>query len=495
MGEQNDILFGILAYDQNRAIVDVQKLGEEPSIRQGELKRYNFSYTVPATLKGTFSIMLIAETKDGLILGGQELAKKAYQGTGSTFSCTTAKTRASVTCTSTVADTLTVSYVTGSIFSASVLKETKDITKGAAASFAPALPPSPYYALVASKLGGGTAATRFVIAGDYGNIQNIAVSKIGSDMISVVVAARAVPSSGATVSVKLTGANGASCGEGTVPLLGIVASFSFADSCTDGTVTATLSSADKTVLDSSTTSFSTKTFVAKMPTNWMSQQNLLGLALAALLLMALGYFLARRKTAAPVPSAIPPAVPPTIPPIAAVILIVGGVLFGGVPAHAVSFGATDFVNGEYSHLCGGSISSDKSSYFPGDTMVLSSVLNIDVDVPSGDSASCSVGYKTDTGQPSPYARYDVQLVGTESAYTAVSSANPVSNSSIPYSTSNSMSFPVYSSLAAGSHYLGLRPCVWTYQPYPTVIGSACTYTSFPFTVTAAATPAVNIFFQ
>jgi hypothetical protein len=225
----------------------------------------------------------------------------------------------------------------------------------------------------------------------------------------------------------------------------------------------------------------------------MSQQNLLMLALAILLLMALSYFLSRKKNVPLTPPT--PSIPPIIPPVIVAVFIIGGTLFGGAAsAHASSWGVSVLGgNGEISHMCNGSTSSDKSSYYPGDTMVLSSVLNITTDFsPSGSSVTCSVGYATNNQDGNPV--YDTAVSG--GAPTIAWSASPVLNESLPYSTTNSRSLSVLSSLTVGSHYLGLRPCVWVYNPYSTVGWSNCNAAAqFPLTVTSAPTPAVNIFFQ
>ena len=323
MGEQNNIMYGIEARDKNGAIVDVKKLGEEASIRQGEVKQYQFAYTVPPALQGDISILLVAETEGGLMLGVQELAHTTYQGTGSVFSCAPAT---SVSCTSTASTALTASYVPGSVFATAVSSESKNAQKGSTTSFAPALAPGNYFALVTDAAHTQTIAVPFSVSGTYGAIQNVAITDNKNGTLGVVIVASA-SSASSTMAVALADSTGNSCGSAAVPLAGSVITLSVPSSCTQGTATVTLRGADNTALATSVTLFSTLVANAGMAAPQNTSQTYLLASVFLLLLILAGiasFFLLRKK----------PAVPPQI---MIMLLIAAGISGGAHHASAATY--------------------------------------------------------------------------------------------------------------------------------------------------------------
>jgi|CXWL01.1.fsa_nt_gi hypothetical protein len=494
MGQQNNIVFGIVVRDKNQAVVHVQKLGEEKSIQEGELRHYTFEYTIPALVRGEVSVILIVDTVDGLPLGSKELVRKTNQGTGRTFSCTSGTK--SVTCSSTRATNLTASYVRGSIFADAVSAESKNVQKGEEVIFSPSLAAGAYYALITDTEHMQTLALPLSVAGNYGEIKNVVVTNKSGKVLDIVIVASALPSEGTTVSVQLIDKEGGTCGSGDTALAGSIAELSVPSACREGTVTATLLDAKKATLATSIASFFVpnggEEVVTTTPKNkgadtaaqqaFTPREYLLSGALFVVLVLLTGivFFFFRKK------SFFAPLV---------VLLIAATSLISVHHAEAATV-YIDASSGTCQYTSQIVLSSDKSSYNPGDMVNFTST--VDLLTASGTGGPCSpdstatfIGMGTtgtgtfDVGSSAYAAGGGTQISGTPAPY-LLSSGVPHSWSNTSPTTSN-VQVPL--SMSPGNHNFDTNVIAGLNDKDSTWWNTA--YYPFTITVDPSSVPVIN----
>ncbi len=261
MGQQNDILYGVVVYDTDQTLLHAEKLGEEKSLQEGQLKTYSFTYTLPTWIEGEVSISLAAYTKNNLPLGMQPLVQKIYtKSQAESFSCK-GETDTEITCTTLSDDTLQISYTTGSFFKEPVFIETKEIKKGEKISITPELAPGKYNIHITNSEKTKTEIEYLYIAGTHGEILNVVVAKTQTDSLELVVTARVSPRNDASVKVKVLDKNNQPCLETEKTLETTVNSFIVPSSCIEGNVQVELFDATKKSLVSQNSTFNASSFV------------------------------------------------------------------------------------------------------------------------------------------------------------------------------------------------------------------------------------------
>lgn len=116
LGQQNDVVYGIVATSAQNALLDAVSFGEVISVREGEIKPFSFQYTFPQYLRGAVTIWLRVETVGGLPLGSRKLLEKDF-GTGeeSVLMCAL-ETSPRFSCAHAAGGSLVIEYHTGVAF-------------------------------------------------------------------------------------------------------------------------------------------------------------------------------------------------------------------------------------------------------------------------------------------------------------------------------------------------------------------------------------------
>lgn len=477
MGLQNDIVYGVVVYDSTRHVVDLKKLGELNSLRQGELKRIDFTYTVPKVLTGTVTVSLEAYTKGGLLIGAQTLGTKKYPASTAPLTCSgygdTAK------CVAKNAGTYSVSRYAGSFFSTAAETKSWVAKVGESevlASLFSGTVPGSYVVTLAGAPDGGVVAYPMRIPGSYVTVQNLVISR-EADGIHVV---GVLTGSAKELSARLafTPASGSTCEAMTVPVVAYAFDAKLSASCTEGTVALAVVGPDGATLGQATAPFSVLTSAEKQtPSTAPSSSTGMSLGsyalpiagvLVVLVIIGLIAFFWRRRSEPVVLGRGDDAPPTNLPGAGAMMLLLAMsfMLLGAPKAEALTLRAhVTGDNFEIGHWCFITISGN-SSYTAGDTMTLNADVNITSDVPSGyNHWACTVAWRDISGEdvidplniPKYGPVYDAgsTIVGGAPAWGHLW-ADIGTPTWLAASRSEDRAFPVYSNMTVGQHSLTLR---------------------------------------
>ncbi|TXH03362.1 MAG: hypothetical protein E6R05_03210 [Candidatus Moraniibacteriota bacterium] len=453
MGQQNDIVYGVVVIDAMGQTLDVQSLGQIASVMEGEAKTLSFEYTLPASLRGKVKVLLKAETVAGLPLGTQVLLDKDLGGVfENVLTCRGAD--GGMVCTSSSDQRVKVSYYTGSIFSQPVSRDEVALSADVATDIKPTFQPGRYSVVIRGSEAGGFSLASFRMAGSFGQIQNIVLDIDKTGSLVGLVAATASPLAGAKIEMELRSENDQVCGQGTASLEGQVAEVVFSEvKCMAGIVKTTLKGADGSTLASLSQSFNASqiavenalpqggdksTTVSKLTIDW-AQWLMWAVVVVILALAALwrGRSLMKKGD----------RVMPKL-----FLLVFSGLSFLAYTSDAQALTLAGTTYGPRG--CGGceiaiysytDISSNKATYAPGETMSITSTHSLNKDVganPTADRGVINIGYAFDV---------DLGPVGGSPAYHHID----VSTASMPF-----FSGPVVTNFiapaAVGLHFMSNR---------------------------------------
>ncbi len=269
MGKQNDIVYGMHVIDGMGNIVDASSLGKVATIREGEIVRRNFSYSIPPYISGdNLSFDLVAETTGGLPLGSQKLLQNvSIPGVASLLTCTN-KNRQEISCVSTIDTTLVIGYHVASPLGKNIVNKELPVRKNTPTPLpVTSIPPGRYYVDVFTKDGNGHALASFVVQGSYGNILNTSISELSEGKILVITTVNASPSKGIQVKNTITDDSGRMCTSDQVDASTFFARQEFLTDCRKGAVITTLLSSSGVVLSSSTNPFDIQRYVQQSTTS------------------------------------------------------------------------------------------------------------------------------------------------------------------------------------------------------------------------------------
>ena len=474
LGQQNNIVYGIIVTDAKNNVLDAKVLSESISVQEGETKSLNFSYTYPSSLSGKVQILLKVETLEGLPLGTQVLAEKELSSTQkSNLTCVSKGEITEVTCTSQVDGLVTIEYRTNSFFGQLIKEETKEVKRGVSFGMNSELAPGVYKALVRSAASQDFAVAHLVVPGAFGKIQNIAIFNSQDKeegVLSGVVTARLSQVKGTTsVEAKLFSSTNALCGEQVVILEAGIAEFSFLTPlCQSGTVQVSLRSSDGTTLDTLSQPFSAEKF-AQITTDHASTSTApsvtppvdiqsdsswlkwLPLVILVLLLLAYLYWsMTKNKTSTTTTTTLSAL---------AFICVFGASLALVQPAYALTlWGSTYGPRGcgacEIATSVWTTVSTNKASYVPGEAMVVTASHDISGDVGAWPTTYTvvSIGFPTPPGHPSTFD-FDLAETGGSFAYAYESIPTP----NLPVTTApQTLDLTVPNNMSPGNHYLSQR---------------------------------------
>ncbi len=495
LGLQANLVYGVVAYDTARHIVDFKKLGEEATLREGELKHYTFTYIPPASLKGEVTFRLEAYTPEGLLVGVQTFGKKVFSGTGNPVLCDTKKEGTS--CTAARATSVSISRFEGSFLTTPLESRSRAVKTSETftlSSLFGTLKPGMYLAAV-GEAGGAMSVYPLKIAGAYASIQNIVVAKEEAAIHAVGFVTGTAKD--LTAKIAFTPTSGASCDTVEAQIVGHTFDITLKPTCTEGTLALSVVGKDGTSYDSASTAFSVvsvATTDGTAPSANQAQASTSPYTLFAILvLVVLGaaygiYFWQKRNQS----TMIPPTTPPTIPT-ALILFLFASSFFVAIPrVSALTLYSRVFDAGEIAHECQITIQGNSNTgYYAGGTMTLTADTNVWVDVPpSGYNAwGCSVAWRPDSSHSNPSdPLYDAgnTLLGGAPAWGLVS-ANRVMDTWLGDSKVEDYTFPIYGNMTPGLHTLTLRLLLST-SNFQSGIANA----NWEFTVVA---PTVQVFFS
>lgn len=394
-GSQSAVVYGIVATGANGSIQAITPLGSVDILRKMELKKEQFSYTIPKYLAGKVSFNLTAQTATGLPIGNRQLATLTLSGSP-TLSCAhTSSQTSSIVCTTKSDRPLAVAYYR-SLFAKPFLEETLAPVQKKITIDNKELPAGQWYVIVTDTATGEEQMSMHAVEGAYGTIQGVMIDT-ADGALSVHVTARKHGISGAAAVITLK--NGSTnCGEARIPFSGPVAVATLASSCTQGAVRVTLEDADKKVFDTFTTSFTTVAYnpseavtpPIKAPVQSPATLLIAG-AILILLIGALTFLYRKYRKDSPLTTLV--------------LLFVAASLSMMVPAktHALLYvayigscpGSSCDGDVEMPWECDIDINTDKSSYSRGDSLTITAGSNLWFDRighPSG-TGNCDLGLR------------------------------------------------------------------------------------------------------
>lgn len=487
-GQQNDIVYGVLAIDESNTIVDTAVLGEGVQVQEGDTIIKPFSYDLPGHLKGNVALYLRVETAAGLPLGTQLLLTRSFTGSGSSIQCSKDENSSNFSCQNSVAEDVLVTYHEGSPLGVLVGDKTVKVTAGK--NFSPMIDEEPgqYVVVLRGATSNSYAQFPVRVSGVFGRIRNVMMyEKEEGGRITGTVTATVSGVTGANVKVALAGPAG-SCGEAGASLLGEVATFTIPASCKSGTVTVSLSDELGNELDRSEQPFSIEKVtqdvkggtgeVGQTPTvepsgSGMSTGVIILVTLGSLgLLLSLLYVLRRKH----------------MPTLIFVIAFFGSVTGMAHTVSAMTISQTAFsgpmlVLDDNDWRCTYDVNTDKATYAPGDSMTISG------------SATCAGGmnitqsnsglnYNAPSGSPTN-PLFDTPSPLVAGAPSLVSHNDPSGGATVySFSAPFSRVVTVPGTILPGSHYLALRVSA-AVQANGDPVGMSTAYRNLTFNVAAA----------
>lgn len=507
MGQQNNISYGITVKNDENEMVDFVSLGEDVSVQEGEGKILSFKYTYPRTLHGDLSFYLSAETKTGVPLGLQKIHEQVFSSAEQrAFSCISEENATKLTCTHKTGDKLMIAYYSGSIFSNPDFIREVEVKSSVPTVIQQEIVPGRYRVVISDE-NNYYELHKLQVLGIYGTIKNIVLHE-EEGILSGVVTVDTLQLKENTLDVTVVDVDGITCEKKSLPFEGVSTEFTLESKCVDGTVEVVLLDKDGVMLASEKQPFSVKQFVDNRTTTELSTEStvsemsatgegnskmviiITGIMLALVLLLVL--FMIRRKREAlgsgDDDSANSGA------SVTALSIVIFGLLSFASPASALTLGASVWNTGagEYGYGVTATLSSNKGTYAPGETMSVTSYYDFWVDVPAPLYKSVvTLGYAGPPYFPSLTLDYDLVAGNSPAIHwrevlintMPVTTESHVSDFIIPAGTSN------------GAHFLSFRLLANTrdvggFNQAPGVINSGrLTFNVF------VALPSVNLYFQ
>lgn len=397
MGQQNHIATAIVAKDKGGKVLDISIIDTDVSVQLGEIKVVSFSYRFPDFLYGQVSLFAVAETKGGVPLGTQKILEKTFPLSKTpAVSCKATEPAGSFSC---FADsgsrTVTFSYFIGSLFTEpSFIGETV-VIGSAKQVFAPKIPAG-RYTVQAKESTGRAIYFPIRVPGEFGQIKNAIVSSASNPgMLTVTVFAPASPSRGVLAAIGLQDESGKICGTAVANAEGFVITTDIKSSCSSGIVRIDLKNANGDVLDTVSEPFSVRSINGggefSLPATAIDQVqegSTIPKAIAAPLVLILiiggiifiGYRFRQRKLLG----------------VFLFMLAFGVGVFGSVIPHAqgVTLGTMLMGSSEVAWWCSSTVSLDRATYFPGDTVTVTGSVDLNSDIDARGGASCTSYYWT-----------------------------------------------------------------------------------------------------
>lgn len=457
LGQQNDIVYGVVALDESGAMVDIKPLGKDVSVKQGENKTLSFDYTYPSFLTGSVTIWLRADTSRGLLLGMQKVLTQSFPARATAFTCTDEAT-SSVTCRHRAGGQVALALYDGSILDSPVEEKTITVEAGALVATGTASKPGQYTVVARDVATQELATFPFVQAGAYGKVENVVLSSEVGGEVKGVVLATASPRQGAHITMSLVSPSGKNCSTLEKDLEGSrVAEFTFKTDCLAGSATVVLKSADGDVLDTVHQEYSVEPVgenqtgqVTQPATSTQVEKNTpwyrwLLYGLLVVIIGAIAYFRSRfiiRKASRPTQTLLWIGLILTgwtwqTHSAAALTLVTETWGPNGCGACNVAFSASANVN------------TDKGTYAPGETITITSTLNLS---DAGDNGiGATERARTSVARRAP-ATFDVSDFPSG---LILSSIGNTSKSSLPVNAGPNQA-TVTAPSTTGPHYLRIR---------------------------------------
>lgn len=451
MGQQNRIAFAVVVRGETGILLHVQPIESEVTfIREGEIKTIPFSYRLPSFLGGRVAVFVQAETTDGLSLGTQKAIEKnlpdisrppvicATMESAPAFSCYVEKEGRDVS----------IQYYPRSLFVPAARKDEGITIGGTAKTISPDLPAGRYWIAIEEVETGRLTYFPFHMPGSYGQIKNAVVSRDQkSGKVQATILVGASPLKGTVVAIELRDRQGNICANAVAENDGPVKEVSFSVTCEAGTLVLQLKNVEGTVLSSLEEPFSL------LSTSATEAADLAGMPM-----------LGEDKKRIPVATVVLLALLVTLAVFGALLFYrnrhhrlkafllfaaFGAGMFGiSTPQAAAISQYTYLWSGGFEEIaweCSTTTDSDKASYSPGETMVLTSAGLISSDVGARTNGTCSVSYFQNTAGTT--AAFDAEPVGSLVSIAASGVVNPGNLRNF----NNTRSFAVSPSLASGAH--------------------------------------------
>ncbi len=456
MGFQQHIVYGIMATNDQRDLLDIVSLGKGVSVVAGEIKTLPIEYQLPNSLQGDVTITLWAETETGLLLGTQVIHRTVREVKPQRLVCSKDEVPSAITCTSTIGGAYMISYYSGSLFAEPDLRESVDMTAGNTVRIAPTLPAGRYKVLVQNTAERELSWQTITIAGRYGKIVNAVVERVSQSMAALTVSLAADSVRGLVLEYSLTDASQRLCGSGKTTMNALAVVIDVVSDCESGKLTLHLRGGDGLVLDTKTEVFqmsppgavAPNTNPIEVPVSEIEKNSTFSLWFALLIALILtvllvSFLIFRRKS--------------KVSSMTLVAIFSTVVFFGGIePASALS----TMWQGEAGIMSTTSMSTDKSVYAPGESITFTSTTEFTNDHFGVTShyVKFNVGFAWDYTSSKP--KYDASIGGgTIPAFNGVGTPTPTQYGS-PFSESDSIT--LIGPATTGEHSLEFRPLLETY---------------------------------
>lgn len=481
MGRQNRIAYGLILVNTEGVVLDTVSLGQDVSVKEGELHIFPFTYQFPQQLRGNVRLLLQAETAKGLALGTQQVLTKELSGSDerSPLACASTEGQESLSCTHARGGVVTVAYHLGSIFSTPLQEERHIFTANQELILEPQLPAGRYRVVTRDENTGLASVLSLRVPGAFGTIQSVVLAQDKqTEKIAGVVVTTLSPfptvQNPAFLDLQIEGAEKDVCSESmTVPLGSQIGEFTVASQCRQGIIKVTLKNQDGDVLDMTTEPFTVEpleksTFQSmdqgsSSAKSWLAMQwgSWLKWGLLVLTLGAIAFFrgrvLMRRNSG--------------VVKVALLSLASLSLLGAAHSAQALSLGgpgtATMGYLGEIGYWAGATVTSDKSGYLPGESMTLTADLEVYTDAGAGGSSTTNARVRYDRTGTAPAwdTPWSDNLPQTVVTSGIISMPN---NDARNFSGQRTVTIP--GSMSVGSHYIPMefRICSTypTRAPYP-----------------------------
>jgi hypothetical protein len=401
-------------------------------------------------------------------------------------------------CTLTKKDAITATLYSNSYFGKlikSVSAEKKAGDTFSVSSLFPSLAPGKYYIIVQASSTNELEATSYQAPGLYASLLNFMFSKAQNSVAPSLTGYITGTAKKLVATVTLTNTDGSTCDEKKLPVVGRVFTSAISSLCREGKAVISLADEGGHVYQKITYPFSllslkdsklSQTAITKLNEEQAkapmqeekneSSGNARTIGYVTLLIIIIGgaafYFMKMKKLPAPV---------------AAILFAFALSAAQTQSTHALFYSASTYGGGDVASVCEIVVTNDKSTYIPGDTMILTAFSTLYRDVQPRDS-SCNIGWRDSGSGP----EYDISgIPGGAPAWGAVSGNTSFGT----YTTTQNQNFAL-GSLPVGNHWITLRLLVndlYVCNPFDFGCSSSATdQQDYSFTIDNP--PSVNLFF-
>ncbi len=469
MGKQNNIAYGVVVMGSKGQVLSFEKLGTVPSLQQGELLTKSFTYRLPPLKESKVDVLLVAENEEGLRLSTRILAKdRSVTAASPTITCAVNKEEVA-SCTFKESATISIGQYTALFGPTIGMPSSVIVKKGETKTFPLVDKPGRYIFVATNVATKEMVVVPTAIAGSYGQIKNATVVSKGPGKIALIAYVRVSPFKGSKIAYSLKAHDGSLCGEAVRPITDLALEEEFNTSCKEGVVTLSLFGQDGTLLDQKTEDFSTIVLAPKGTQSAMTPARLAVGILIILVLISIAFMMFKKYSAkSVVVSAL------------FLMMVVSGVGRGYAASYFVRVWGPPLSMAEIAFMCNVSVTSDKATYSPGESMIVTGTVSLsrDAGADSGDTGYCYLSY---------FSSFDVTS-GASYNFAQTSGAFLDTITVLENTGQATLSAPV----GIGSHYLGTRTIVEAWRG-----GSRWTTDSQTGNVTfdvVDATPTVNLNF-